>query len=58
MSYMKSGVPWLYDEETGDIVGFKDPDGGEHLLPEFVVSSEAPSDSDGRRDGTIYIQIA
>jgi hypothetical protein len=55
---MKSGSPWLYDAETGEIVGLKDADGGEHLLPDFVISSEAPNDADGRRDGTIYIQTA
>lgn len=27
-----SGAPWLYDEDTGDIVGIKDPDGSETLI--------------------------
>lgn len=27
-----AGAPWLYDEDTGDIVGIKDPDGSETLL--------------------------
>ena len=29
MTYMKSGSPLLYDEDTGDVVGVKDTDGGE-----------------------------
>lgn len=29
MPYMKQGQPWLYDNDTGDVVGYKDADGGE-----------------------------
>lgn len=31
-TYMKPGQPWLYDSDTGDIVGVKDADGGESGL--------------------------
>jgi len=33
MAYkFKTGTPFLYDEVTDDIVGWRDPDGSEHLL--------------------------
>lgn len=32
MTYMKSGSPLLYDEDTGDVVGVKDADGGESMF--------------------------
>lgn len=32
MTYMKSGSPFLYDEDSGDIVGVKDRDGGESFF--------------------------
>ena len=31
-TYIKSGLPWLYDTATGDIVGLKDQDGGETIF--------------------------
>lgn len=40
MSYMKSGLPWLYDDVTGDIVGVKDQNGGEL---NFVASAPVQS---------------
>lgn len=32
MAYMKSGLPFLYDDTTGDIVGIKDADGSERMF--------------------------
>lgn len=42
------------DPTTGAVTGLVGPSGSDFL----VVSSSAPSDSDGRPDGTIYIQTA
>lgn len=33
MPKQKSGSPYLYDDTTGDIIGFRDADGGERFLP-------------------------
>src|SRR5574340_56083 len=35
-TYMKAGQPWLYDADTGDIVGVKDADGGESFFGRFA----------------------
>lgn len=32
MPFMKQGQPWLYDDATGDMIGVKDPDGGERYF--------------------------
>jgi len=32
MPFMKQGQPWLYDDITGDMIGIKDPDGGERFF--------------------------
>lgn len=40
-------------DASGNVTGLVGPDGDF-----LVVSSSAPSDSDGRPDGTIYIQTA
>ena len=32
MPFMKQGQPWLYDDATGDMIGIKDPDGGERFF--------------------------
>lgn len=52
MTYMKSGSPFLYDEDSGDIVGVKDQDGGETIF------LRASTDANGNtvlvgRDGRI-----
>lgn len=37
MSYMKVGLPWIYDDVSGDIVGIKDADGGETLFVKATI---------------------
>jgi len=32
MPFMKPNQPWLYDDITGDMIGVKDPDGGERFF--------------------------
>lgn len=32
MTHVKSGSPFLYDDDTGDVVGVKDSDGGESIF--------------------------
>lgn len=39
MPYMKSGLPWLYDDVTGDIVGVKDVDGDDSF---FAIAKTDP----------------
>jgi hypothetical protein len=58
MPYMKPNSPFLYDDATGDIVGIKEADGSERLLPNFVISTDAPIDDDGRPNGTIVFYPA
>ena len=41
------------DPTTGSVVGLVGPSGSDFL----VVSADAPSDADGRPDGTIYFHI-
>ena len=73
--YKQVMLPVLIDA-NGRVIGFKELDGDETLIPTFsvnslgavvglvsptgndflVVSSAAPINSDGRADGTIYIQ--
>lgn len=38
-TYMKAGQPWLYDSDTGDIVGVKDRDGGETFFGRYARDS-------------------
>lgn len=40
-TFMKPGLPWLYDETTGDIVGVKDADGGDSFF------TRTQTDADG-----------
>lgn len=40
---MKSGSPFLYDENTGRMVGLKDSDGTESYFPRFSTQSAASS---------------
>ena len=37
----KTGKPWLYDAETGDIVGVKDPDGPNHWQGALIAAANA-----------------
>jgi hypothetical protein len=48
------GTLRILTDSSGAITGLMGPDGKQFL----VVSSSAPSNSDGRPDGTIYIQTA
>lgn len=41
MAYMKPGSPFLYDDQTGDVVGIKDADGSERPLFSIVISLSA-----------------
>jgi len=43
MSFMKSGLPFLYDDVTGDIVGVKDPDGSEHFFARSPIGENISS---------------
>jgi len=59
MSFLQNLLKWRVprvatDPDTGDIEGMVGPDG--QLV--IVISADAPSDADGRADGTIYIQTA
>ena len=40
--YQKSGSPFLYDQDTDEIVGVKDPDGGERLFAQSFPSKQIP----------------
>jgi hypothetical protein len=40
----------------GEVLGFAGL--GEKLQPSIVVSTQAPTDHDGRPDGTVWIQVA
>lgn len=50
---------WVVDSESNLAVGVRMSRTSEvQSWPGIIVSSAAPSDSDGRPDGTIYIQTA
>ena len=43
MPFMKPNQPWLYDDITGDMIGVKDPDGGERFFDaQKFTGSNAP----------------
>lgn len=38
-TYMKAGQPWLYDADSGDIVGVRDGDGGDSFFGRFATDA-------------------
>lgn len=54
MAYkFKTGTPFLYDEVTGDIVGWRDPDGDEHLFAGMIVTIDASTTLTSEHDKKI-----
>lgn len=55
MPFMKQGQPWLYDDATGDMIGIKDPDGGERFFDAQSYTPDTLPNSDTLAPGSTVV---
>lgn len=55
MPFMKQGQPWLYDDATGDMIGVKDPDGGERFFDAQSYTADTLPDPATLAPGTMVV---